>query len=74
MSVSRVSSFTKPVINRYGVQLLIPHSVPIDQPKESVVVSKALLMEILEGVFQIIGLNISKVLKYIPELITCMTN
>ena len=41
----------------------------MDQPKESVVVSKGLVMEILEEVFQIIGLNISKVLKYIHELI-----
>ena len=45
------------------------HSVPKDQPKESVVVSKVLVMEILEEVFQIIGLNIDKFLKYIHELI-----
>ena len=63
-----------PVINRYRVQLLIPHFIPMDQPKESVVVSKALIMEILDEVFQIVGLNVSKALEYIPTLITSMTN
>ena len=64
----------KPVINRYGVGLLLPHPVPMDQPKESVVVSKELMMEILEEVFQIIRLNVSKALKYIHKLIASMTN
>ena len=63
----------KPVINRYGAQLM-PHSIPMDQPKECVVVSNALVMEILEEVFQIITLNVSKVLNNIHELITSKTN
>ena len=46
----------------------------MDQPKESVIVSNVLVMEILEGVFQIIGFNVSKTLKYMHELITSMSN
>ena len=46
----------------------------MDQPKESVVVSNELIMEILEEVFQKVGLNVSKALKYTPKLITSMTN
>ena len=61
------------VINRYGVQLLMLHSIPIEKPKESVLVSDKIVMEILE-VFWITGLNISKVLMYIQELITSMNN
>ena len=72
--VSRASSFMKPVINRYGVQLLMPHFVPMDQPKESVAVSKELIIEILEEEFQIVGLNVVKALEYVSTLITSMTN
>ena len=46
----------------------------MDQPKESVVVSKKLIMEILEEEFWIDGLNVSKALEYEPTLITSMTN
>ena len=63
-----------PVINRYGIQLLMPHFVPMYQPKESVLVSQELIERILEEVFQIIGLNVSKALEYIPTLISSMTN
>ena len=52
----------------------MPHFIPMDQPKESDVVSKELMMEILEEMFQIIGLNVGKTLKYIYKLITSMTN
>ena len=52
----------------------MPHFLPMDQPKESVVVSKELIMNILEEVFQIVGLNVSKALEYKPTLITSMTN
>ena len=64
----------KLVVNRYGLQLLMQHFIPMDQPKESVVVSKELMMEILEEVFQKIGLKVGKALKYIHKLITRMTN
>ena len=52
----------------------MPHFVPLNQPKESVVASKELIMEILEEVFQMVGLNVSKALDYIPTLISSMTN
>ena len=41
------------------------HSVPINKLKESDIVSDAIVKEILEEMFQIVGLNISKVLMYI---------
>ena len=44
------------------------------QPKESVVISHAFNRGILEEVFQVVGLNVGKVLAYIPMLTTCMTN
>ena len=52
----------------------MPHFIPMDQPKESVVANKELIMEILEEVFRIVRLNISKALEYIPTLLTSMTN
>ena len=52
----------------------MPHFTPIDQPKESVVVSQELIKELLEEVFQILGLNVGKALEYIPILTTSMTN
>ena len=73
-SVSRASSFMKLVISWYGIWLFMPHFIPVDQRKEFVVVNKELIMEILEEVFQIIGLNVGKVLEYIPTLITSMTH
>ena len=70
----KAPSVMRPVINRYGVQLLMAHSIPIDKPKESVIVIDVVVREILEEVFQIIGFNISKVLMYIQELITSINN
>ena len=52
----------------------MPHSVCMYQPKESVVVSKELMMDILEEVFQIIGLSFGNALKYIHKLMASMTN
>ena len=43
-------------------------------PKESVVVSKKSMMEMLEEMFQIIWVNIGKALEYIPKLITSTAN
>ena len=52
----------------------MPHFIPVDQPKESVVVSQELIKGILEEVFQIVGLNVGKALEYISTLSTSMTN
>ena len=52
------------IINRYGVQLPMPHSIPICEPNESVIVSDVILEEILEGMFWIVGLDASKDLIY----------
>ena len=63
-----------PVINRYWMQLLMPHFTPMNQPKESVVISQELIKGILEELFQVFGLNVGKALEYIPTLTTSMTN
>ena len=52
------------IVNRYGVQLLMPHPIPILEPKESVRVSDVIFEEIFEGMFQIIGLNAGRDLIY----------
>ena len=53
-----------PVVNRYGVQLLMPHSIPIHKPNEFVIVRDMIVKESLEEMFQIVGLNTGKVLIY----------
>ena len=62
--MSRTSSIMMSVINRYGVQLLMPHFASINQPKESVMISQELMKGILEEVFQVVGLNVGNGLEY----------
>ena len=52
----------------------MPLFVPMDQPKESVVVNQELTKGILKEMFQIVGLNVGKALEYTPTLTTSMTN
>ena len=64
MSVPKAPSAMMLVVNRYGMQCVMPHFVPVNKPKESVIVSDMIVKEILEEMFQIVGLNIGKVLIY----------
>ena len=73
-SVSRTSSVMMLVINRYGVQPILPHFASMNQPKESVMISQELMKGILEEVFQVVGLNVGEGLEYIPTLIPSITN
>ena len=43
----------------------MPHSIPVNKPKESDVVNDAIVKEIMEKMFWIIGLNTCKDLTYI---------
>ena len=70
----RTYSIMMPVINRYGVRLLMPHFASMNQPKESVIISQELMKGILKEVLQVVGLNVSKGLEYIPTLTTSITN
>ena len=72
--MSRTSSVMMPVINRYGVPLLMPHFASMNQPKESVMIGQELMKGNLEEVFQAVGLNVGKGLEYIPTLTTSITN
>ena len=52
----------------------MPYFASMNQPKESITVSQELMKGILEEVFQVVGLNDSKGLEYIPTLTTNITN
>ena len=64
MSVSKASPIMRPIVNRDGVWLLMPHPVPILKPKESVIACVVILEEILEGMFWLFELDASKDLTY----------
>ena len=60
MSVSKAPPVMRLIVNRYGVWLLMPHSIPILKLKEPVIVSDVILEEILEGMFWIVGFDTCK--------------
>ena len=64
MSVLKGPPVMRPVVNRYGVQLLMLHPITILKPKESTTVSDVIMEEILEGMCQVVGLDTSKDLTY----------
>ena len=49
MNVPKAPSAMMPVGSRYGVQHLMPHYIPINNLTESVLVSDAIVEEILGG-------------------------
>ena len=64
MSVSKGPQVMRPVANRYGVWILMPHPNCILKLKESVIVSDVIMEEILEGMFWLVGLDTGKDLTY----------
>ena len=49
MSVSKAPPVMRLIVNTYGVWLLMPHSIPILQPKESIIVSDVILEDVQDG-------------------------
>ena len=55
--VPKAPPIRRPIVNRYGVQLLMPCPIPILKPRKTVIVSDVIPQEILEGIFWIVGIG-----------------
>ena len=71
LSVEKGPPVMRLVVNQCGVQLLMPHSIPIHKPKESIIIIDLIFKEILEEMVWQVGLDTGKDLIYTHTRTNC---